>query len=393
MELKLIFRKSRLNRSLYLLLIVFLLSCSTVLAQAIQSKTASPAEDQLVVKAVGSTGEPQNVYLPIIERAPGKFFGIYLKQYWNSENVNTYMPIADQAAGKKHSSVGWFIDLEDDAFTIPVTDLPKNNLYRQLEELWKAGYVSFINLGTNATAGQIINGDRDQYISYAAEFYKAWLDLGNDRIAMIAPLQEMNGTWTEYGKASSSNEIIQAYRYIINVFYQKGVRRDQVWWVFAPNGWNPPESPERMFENYYPGDDVVDFVGFSSYNYGFCPATAGISGKWESYPEIFEPYINRMKAMAPSKPVIIAETATTSYYKNGVPDEAMKNQWLIKNYNDLASNPAVVGIYYFNFTEFDGYACDFGVVQEDNFSSGYRDGVANSRYDYLTARGIGYYVR
>lgn len=383
------FRKKGL---LSLLLLLFLFSCSaapTKITQAAESPSPSETADLIV--------ETHAVFLPTIATPPGKFFGIYLPRYWNQENVALYMPVADGAAGKKHSSVGWFIDLEDDAFRIPVTALMKNNLYRQLEELWRAGYVSFINLSTDATAAQILNGERDMEIGYAAEFYKTWVDAGNGRIAMIGPLQEMNGDWTSYGKNSTSAEIKAAYRYIVDKFYQKGVRRDQVWWVFAPNGWNSPDQPERMFENYYPGDDVVDFVGFSSYNYGFCPDLVNggnWAGRWEGYAEIFEPYINRMKAMAPSKPVIIAETSTTSYIASGISDEAAKDQWLVENYRLLAANSAVVGVYYFNFTNFDGVSCDSGVVMDDVSSAGYKEAIANNKaLDYLSARDIAYYVK
>jgi hypothetical protein len=298
------------------------------------------------------------------------------------------MKLADQAAGKVHTSVGWFIDLEDEAFTKPVTNLPKNNLYRQLEELWKVGYISFINLGTNATAEQINNGERDGYIGYAADFYKAWLDLGGNRQAMIAPLQEMNGTWTSYGGKSSSAAIKQAYRRIVNIFAQKGIGRSQVMWVFAPNGWNDPAIPSRAFENYYPGDDVVDLVSFSSYNYGFCPSTAGVSGKWESFPQIFEPYINRMKIMAPSKKVMIAEMASSAYYDYGKSDDNRKNQWLIENYNYFASNPSVIGVYYFSFSNFDAFICDFEINPNGVFYQGYRDGIANPTYQYLTVQDL-----
>jgi hypothetical protein len=380
--------------SVFPLSLLFLLSCSAVPSQVVQSKTVPPASPSPATVVVPqSPTDTLTIYLPTVTKTQDKFVGIYLDQFWTSQNVKTYMPLADQAAGKKHSSVGWFIDLEDWAFRNPPTDLSTNNLYLQLEELWKSGYFSFINLSTNTTASQILNGERDLNIARAAEIYKAWIDLGGGRKAMIAPLQEMNGTWTSYGKASTSTDIKAAFRYIVNKFIENGVERNQVWWTFAPNAWNPAEDESRKFENYYPGDDVVDFVGISSYNYGFCPSTASVSGKWESYPEIFAPYIPRMRAMAPSKPIIIAETATTAYYDYEKADQNRKNQWLIENYNFLASTPEIVGIYYFSFTEFNDRVCDFEVSQKGNFSTGYRDGIANPMYAYLNAKAIDGLIR
>lgn len=385
----------------FLLFFVFFNSCSA--APLLQTTVPQETETQVI----STLEEPTpTVFLPLIVKSPdSKFFGVYLKQYWTENNVIPIMSELDNLTGKKHSSVGWFIDLEDDAFTKPVTDLSHNNLHRQLENLWQGGYTSFINLGSNATASDIINGLRDKEIGYVAEFYKAWIGLGDGRKAMIAPLQEMNGDWTVYGQKSTSDQYKQAYMYIYNKFLQNNINREDVWWVFAPNGWNDPALPERAFENYYPGDEFVDVIGFSSYNYGWCPSTSSISGKWESYAEMLDPYITRMEAMAPTKPIIIAETATTAYYAytdgEFLKDINLKNKWLIDSYNFLASRKSVIGVYYFSFSEFDGYACDFEIVNveeevidtEDgkvsnfylnDFFTGYRDGVSNSNYKYLS---------
>jgi hypothetical protein len=375
--------------------VLFLTTCSASTAQPVAEATATPPVVDITSAATTVTAESTTdptiqataeitptAYLPFINRAIGKFFGVYFNQYWTPQAVAEVMPVADQGAGKQHSAVGWFIDLEDTAFTVPIYNLPGNNLYSQLEALWDAGYISFINLGSNANAGQIINGERNAEIGYAAEFYKAWVDQGEGRRAMIAPLQEMNGEWTAYGRASTSEEYKQAYYHILNIFTSQGVTRDMVWWVFAPNGYHDPAQPQRAFEYYYPGDDVVDIVGFSSYNYGFCPAIPEAYRRWESFNEIFEPYIARMQAMAPSKPIIIAETASTAYYAhdgNGVPiaDPNAKNQWLIENYDYFAKRKC--GWDFFQppnrWLQLRSEIDPNGVVL-----SGYMDGLSNSIY-------------
>lgn len=396
----------------FLLFFVFFNSCSA----APLPLTTVQQENETQVFSTSTLAEPTpTVYLPLIlTTSDSKFFGVYLKQYWTENNVIPIMSELDNLTGKKHSSVGWFIDLEDDAFTIPVTDLSHNNLHLQLESLWQGGYTSFINLGSNATATQIIAGERDTEIGYVAKFYKSWIDLGDGRKAMIAPLQEMNGDWTVYGLESTSEDYKLAYVHIYNIFQQNGIGREDIWWVFAPNGWNDPAVPERAFENYYPGDDFVDVIGFSSYNYGWCPSTSSISGKWESYAEMLDPYITRMEAMAPSKPIIIAETATTAYYaytdEEFLKDINLKNQWLIDSYNFLATKKSVAGVYYFSFSEFDGYACDFEIINVDeevvdtddgkvsifyfnNFFTGYKDGISNSKFKYLPIEDLNNLIR
>jgi hypothetical protein len=273
----------------------------------------------------------------------------------------------------------------------------------KLEALWNKGYISFVNVGAAlqisdydvpdncplpVSSNQIASGQCDPAIMKMADLYFQWVSLGGGRRAMIAPLQEMNGDWTSYGKdPNTSRQFIDAYRHILGIFADKGITRDQVWWVFAPNGYNDPVKPERAFEYYYPGDDVVDIVGFSSYNYGFCPDIPPDYRRWESYPEIFEPYIARMQVMAPTKPIIIAETSTTAYYHDGegtpVIDYDQMNQWLTDNYNYIADRAGVVGVYYFSFPEFDGYSCAIEINPNGEMLSGYVAAVSNMVYQYL----------
>jgi len=388
--------------SMLIFSVMFLTTCSASTAQPLlEPSTAATLLPQPEVSlAETAEGTPDTsleatavitptAYLPFISRVTGKFVGIYLDEYWTDESVNNSLPPLDSATGKKHTSVGWFIDLEDPAFSVPIFNLPGNSLYSQLEALWNAGYISFINMGSSATAAQINNGERDREIGYAAEFYKAWVDQGGGRRALIAPLQEMNGVWTAYGNNSTSDELKIAFRRITDIFAQKGVTREQVWWVFAPNGYNDADKPERMFENYYPGDDIIDVIGFSSYNYGYCIEYPETYWRWESYPEIFEPYIARMQVMAPTKPIIIAETASTAYYYdaegNPVIDYNQMSQWMVENYDYFAAREHVAGVFYFSFREYDGFNCEVEIDPDGQVLSGYVTGVSNPVYRYYNS--------
>lgn len=391
--------------SFLILSVLFLTTCSP--STALPSVEAAAPPPTTATSGVVSTpttestqdtsAEATNVatptYLPLVNQVKAKFFGIYLDVYWGQDKNDVYKVIQeiDAGAGKKHTSVGWFINLEDTAFNEdPLPGQMKNNLYGQLEYLWKLGYISFINLGTDATAGDINNGLRENQIRNAAQVYKEWVSLGEGRRALIAPLQEMNGVWTSYGKASTSGEIKLAYRHIVSIFESQGVTRDMVWWVFAPNGYSDPGNEARKFENYYPGDDVVDIVGFSSYNYGYCIEYPEAYWRWESYPEIFEPYIARMEVMAPTKPIIIAETASTAYYHdaNGKPiiDYDQMNQWLIENYNYFATRSSVIGVFYFSFIEYDGFNCEVEIDPNGKILSGYKDALSNWIYQYFNTK-------
>ena len=330
------------------------------------------------VLVTAQVSSPTTVFLPLIRNgsdwAENKFIGIYLPYFLNENNINTAMPKADQAAGKKHSVLGWFIDLEDDN--------PAYNLTVQLESAWKEGYISFVNLGSTRTAEQIASGAVDPQIDRLANAYAAWLGNGGGRIAFLSPLQEMNGDWVSYGKDPAN--FISAYKRIQNRFSMKGITRSQAWWVFAPNGWS--ESGHE-FEKYYPGDAFVDAVGFSSYNYGFC-SVAYPWQTWATFDQVFTPYINRMTVMAPGKPIIIAQTATTAEYsRQGEVNRQKKDEWLFENYRYLASEPAVMGILYFDFNN--SWECDFRITQIDQPFAGYKQGVlSSSNYKYLSVEDL-----
>ena len=251
---------------------------------------ANTIDNQTIVKSNSSF-----IYLPLIylkQNDPGKFIGIIMPVYWSEENVRTYMPEADQlAGGKKHSAVSWGIDIQDPALYETWqsdNDLNKNNLYRQLEQLWIEGYFSFVKIGSSSTIREISEGGYDNQLNQMAQIYKRWLDNGGGRKAMFAPFQEMNGEWVPYYSEEENSDqrqqiYIDSYYYIQNIFSENGVDRSQVWWVFSPNGWSWPED---NFEYYYPGDDFVDLVGFAAYNFGFCEATInedGDYGFWENY--------------------------------------------------------------------------------------------------------------
>lgn len=343
-------------------------------------------------------------YLPVVENneysgfsTDSKFIGIYMQQYWTDTAVKNYMPLADNLAGKKHSVSGWFINLQNIAFTTRQNDIRTNNFYRQLEALWQYGYVSFLNLGSATApasydvsdncpipfnAYQVAKGDCDQAIQKMADLYYQWVSRGQGRRAFLAPLPEMNGVnangspWTTYG--GDAVNFKAAYQRIQTIFSQKGIRRDQVWWVFAPNGWS---KAGHEFENYYPGDSGVDAVGFSMYNYGWCQVALAFP-KWENYQTLYEPYISRIHVMSPEKPIIIAQTGSTDQTGYNLHDTSAKNTWLQNNYEYLSTQPQVLGILYYDY-DLSSWECNWRITDGSTYKAGYSAGAAFPVFQYL----------
>jgi len=352
----------------------------------------------------GTTGE-NFVYLPLLTNryyngytTDQKFLGIYMQVYWtydptdpNNPQKNTvpiYMPQADSLAGKKHSVSGWFISLEDIAFTNQQPDIRTNNFYRQLEALWQNGYVSLVNLNTKSTSKDIAYGKQDDAIEHMADLYKQWVSKGDGRIAFIAPLPEMNGVdsngnpWTSYGGDPINFKL--AYQHIQNIFQQNGVGNEEVWWVFAPNGWS---RSGHEFEKYYPGDNLVDVNGFSSYNFGFCRVAIPWQ-RWENYDTLYTPYISRLQAMSPNKPIIITQTGTTAEFdRTGVVNVEAKNNWLRDNYQYFTQEVQVLGIMYYDFDQ-SAWECNWRILPSNTYQAGYSIGVSSTTFQYLTAQNL-----
>lgn len=324
----------------------------------------------------------QKNYLPIVfnryQSETPKMLGVIVNGYWgtDSNEIQTKLKTLDAWAGKKHSIVGWWYDIVTEGWS---QDRTNKIFLNPLENLWVNGYVSFINLGvTGATAAEIASGTYNANIDNIARSYAAFVNKGGGRRAFIAPLQEMNGYWVSYGNDPVGFKA--AYARIQERFALQGIDASEIWWTFAPNGgseaWNG-------FELYYPGDDKVDVVSYSSYNFGYCPVGDPRWRNWADYSLVHQPYIERMRLMAPSKPIIIAQTATTAQYPSpGVYNTSMKNAWLIDTYNHLAEEPGVLAIIYFDINKEANGECDYEVYNGPNHYDGYITAVSNPKFAY-----------
>jgi beta-mannanase len=274
-------------------------------------------------------------------------------------------------SGKHNSIVGTFVD-----FTSIATD----EIELQLEVIWENGYVPFLNLTTldsYFTAKRIAEGEADNYLREVARSFAMFAKEG-EQMAYVAPLHEMNGSWAPY--QGDPTNFILSYKRIQQIFAEEGVPDQSVAWVFAPNGSSAPATPEM--ELYYPGDAFVDYTGFTAYNFGYCTA---IDPKWRGWSDPEKAvggYLNRMIALAPSKPVIIAQTGTTALRQSGYTDDAAKNAWLTELYDYLAGYPQIHAVLYYNRWDSD---CDWAVYDPNGKKyDGYIEGISNPAIGYFT---------
>ena len=265
-----------------------------------------------------------------------KFLGIYTSsalQVTASEIGEVDNWLSANGLSTKVSIAGTFMDIE---FPNPDWNIPHD-----LDGAWDQGVVPFVNLAVG-TAGvgprsalEIANGDIDNAIRTWARTFADWSQGGTKR-AFIAPLQEMNASWVSYGLDPINYKL--AYSHIQDIFRQEEVSDSAVLWVFAPNGWS---EPDQDFELYYPGDDLVDVVGFSAFNFGACVA-GGVG--WDTFDIAIQPYLDRMNAMAPNKPIFLAQTGT-------VEQGGDRGEWLLDSFGQLASSAMFQGMIYFNVSK------------------------------------------
>lgn len=319
--------------------------------------SSSPTADHKIfmpmsLSRIGWVGE-----LPVM-------LGLYPQGWLTQSTIDNEVVSLDRWSGKQLSILGTFLDIETPNYQVFVTD--------QLNIAWNNGYILFINLMSSRSAHSIANGDVDAALRSWAAAYRNFARLGN-RMAYIAPLPEMNGYWTTYGLNPHNYKL--AYNRIQRIFAEERVPADSIRWVFAPNGWTDPDDPP--IADYYPGRDRVDVVGFSSYNFGYCPTNPYKS--WSSPEKVFGSYLPVLQSVAPDKPIFVAQTGTTGWYVNGWSDTA-KSQWIYDSYIYLSQIPEVKAIIYFNMQK----DCNYTLYVKDQISfPGYQAAVQDPAFEYV----------
>lgn len=252
---------------------------------------------------------------------------------------------------------------------------PVWSVTNELEMPWDNGYVPFVNLMTTHTSTAIAGGAADAALTAWANAFKSWA--GTTKRAFIAPMPEMNGTWTVYSESPANFKL--AFIRIQAIFADAGVPDSAVSWVFAPNY---VSIGRPAISDYYPGNSVVDVVGFSAYNYADCVA----GGSWGafSFNNLFKPALDAMRALAPSKPIFITQTGVLP----GVSGNQDRSAWLNDVYTQLAAYPAVRAVLYFHrdngFSESNLLPCraDYRVFGPTFYAQGFLDAIQASDFEY-----------
>ena len=199
------------------------------------------------------------------------------------------------------------------------------------------------------TLGRIIRGKFDKNLRVWGRGARKF---GTPLIVEFGP--EVNGMWfswngywngkgrkTGYGDPTLSDgpeKFRDAYRHIVEVV--RGAGATNIIWVFHVNNEDIPEKSWNRFEQYYPGDQWVDWLGVSVYG----PQTP-MDNDYESFWHALNRIYARLAGLTADKPIAVLEF--------GVADNNPRfNQagWANKALRDLTKFrwPRIIGFSWWN---------------------------------------------
>ena len=179
---------------------------------------------------------------------------------------------------------------------------------------------------------RIVAGNFDGFIRSWAKAAAAW-----GRPLLLRFAQEMNGDWYPWGAAvngNKPNEYVLAYRHIHNIF--RAVGATNVIWIWSPNVLYPGGV---NLSSVYPGNAYVSWIGVDGYNWG---TSVPRKGGWRSPTAVFVPTLDALKRVAPTKPIMISETASAE-------QGGSKAAWITELFKLLTHYPSVQAVSWFNY--------------------------------------------
>jgi hypothetical protein len=180
----------------------------------------------------------------------------------------------------------------------------------------------------------IAAGQFDEYLRSEGERFASV-----DGPLVVRLAHEMNGDWYPWGVGVPGNtaaDFVAAYRHVHDVVTAAGATN--VVWMWAPNLIDA--DPSIALAPLYPGDDVVDWVGLSGY----------YTTEAHTFQDRFAPTLVQLDAVAPTKPILLAETA--------VERTSIRPAQITELVSGVLNTPRFVGFVWFNVAKRADWAVD-----------------------------------
>lgn len=204
---------------------------------------------------------------------------------------------------------------------------------------------------------RITAGDFDARITQWGQALAAWGYPVQLRFA-----HEMNGDWYPWAESVNGNQTgdyVQAWRHVHDVVAATGA--SNVSWVWSPN---VPYGGSTDLAGLFPGIDYVDIVALDGYNWGTSASWSG----WISPRDLFAPGIAQLRALAPGRPILIAETASSEA-------GGSKATWNTDLVSYLSAQPDVMGFVWFHIQK----EADWRINSSDASAAAFKSALAARR--------------
>lgn len=292
-------------------------------------------------------------------------FGIY------PENNDTAEVVAIKKYYKVYSdAVGYIFDTfeqeDSDFLANAIKTLGEDRVY----------HITISPLGHSAE--EVANG------VYDAE-YRRFFSMAKESKAhfIFRTMHEANGNW--YSWSGDPAHFKLAWKHIWNLAREAGLTNANILFDFSVNSEDLPSADGsvggtivyctqdqkkktgcKTFEDFYPGNEYVDIMGMTLYNWGRGRSESW--AKWRTFAELLtDPRMNtfaRIKSY--KKPIFIDEVGTTAVdfdgawsqekvlngYANGAD---RKNKWITDMSKEVSARPEITGILYFNRDRTQGF--------------------------------------
>ena len=223
---------------------------------------------------------------------------------------------------------------------------------------WQSSTTDGSEINTDA---QIAGGAQDTYITQWAQAAKAY---GHPFFLRFD--WEMNGKWFPWSPGVNGNTAsayVAMWRHVHNIFTSVGATN--VSWVWCPNV--DPHNTMTSLASLYPGDTYVDWTCLDGYN-GNSP--------WTSFTNLFQAtYDEITQTIAPSKPMIVAESGSTE-------SGGSKAQWITNMLNALPTRfPQIHGFMWWEQTSSGpgGYT-DWPIESSASSQAAFAQGISSPSY-------------
>src|SRR6476620_997054 len=227
---------------------------------------------------------------------------------------------------------------------------------------WSSQSIPSTKVEPDFQLSDVISGRYDTYIREFATQAKGW-----NHPYFLRFNWEMNGSWFPWHEGVNGNqpgESAKAWRHVHDIFTAVG--SDNATWVWCPN---VEYSGSTSLGSLYPGDAYVDWTCLDGYNWGTNPAKPD---KWKSFDTVYKPtYQKIVETIAPSKPMMIGEVASTEY---GGSKAAWIKEMLAKVPTDYKKIRALLW-----FDKFDS-SMDWPVETSSSATAAFAEGLQSGAY-------------